>query len=188
MNHKPRSLRPWLGLAALGVISCSSITDPVAFSGSGSASLAKDGPHGLQASAHAIHVRLRNMVLNATTVDLYSFNARQIGADAKGDFYLYQERFIDGELLAVVIASGEIECVTVAGNRARVGGRVTYTTFPEGIPVGSELTWSATDNGPSAKAQDFASQPLGNQAQAYCALGLPYPETPVFDGKITIKE
>ena len=179
-------LLPLLGLAAVAAVGCSPVTEPVA--DGAPATLAKKAANGLQWSAHAIHVRLQNMALNTIIVDLYSFNARQIGTDAKGKFHLYQERIVAGQPAIVIIAAGEIECVTVAGNRARVGGRVTYTTFPEGIPVGSELTWSVTDNGTSARAQDFASQPFGNNARAYCALGLPFPETPVLSGKITIKD
>jgi hypothetical protein len=127
------------------------------------------------------------MVLNTTVVDEYTFHAVRHGDDINGEFHLLQRRVINGVEEAVVIASGRIECLTVAENRARVGGRVTMTTFPEGIPMGSEITWSVTDNGKNAKADDSASQPLGNNARAYCALGLPYPEQPVERGKVQVK-
>ena len=151
----------------------------------GGASLAAS--KGKKADAHAIHVRISNMVVGATIVDQYSFHAMQVNDDVKGSFFLYQTRIIDGEEVAVVIASGPAVCVEVNGNKAKVGAEVTYTTFPQGIPIGSELTWSITDNGKSAHSDDSASQPLGNNARAYCALGLPYAETPVERGKIQVK-
>jgi hypothetical protein len=147
----------------------------------------KDDNNAKKADVHAIHVQITNMVFGATTVDRYSFHAMEHDGDVKGNFFLYQLRIIEGVEDAVVIASGPMECVTVNGNKAKVGGRVTYTTFPEGIPMGSEVTWSVTDNGKSAKADDSASQPLGNNARAFCDLGLPYPESPVERGKIQIK-
>src|SRR5206468_2741188 len=94
--------------------------------------------------AHAIHVRITNMAFNTTIVDQYSFNAMQHKDSVKGEFRFYQIRIIAGVEEAVVIASGPIVCLDVTGNRARVGGRVESTTFPEGIPVGSEVTWSVT--------------------------------------------
>ena len=128
------------------------------------------------------------MVLGTTVVDQYTFHVKGEGDDVKGQFFLYQVRIIEGVEEAVVIASGPAECAQVNGNKAKVGFRVDYTTFPEGIPMGSELTWSVTDNGKSARADDGASQPLGNNARAYCALGLPYVEHPVERGKVQVKD
>lgn len=175
------------GVAALAcaLAGCSEPTAPTSSLVAGPAiASAKPDVH---LDVHAIHVQITSMVLNSVTVDRYTFHVFRHDDDVKGKFFLYQLRLIDGEEQAVIIASGPMECVTVAGNRARVGGRVDFTTFPEGIPVGSEITWSVTDNGNSAKADDAASQPLGNNAQAYCALGLPYPEQPVERGKVQVK-
>lgn len=136
---------------------------------------------------HAVNVGLQSVVLGSVVVDRYSFHVHGRPGEMKGRFRLYQRRIVEGLEVAVVIASGEMECATVAGNRARAGGRITWTSFPEGLPVGEELTWSVTDNGRGRRGGDTASQPLGNQAQAYCALGAPYPEQPVSRGQVLIK-
>jgi hypothetical protein len=171
------------------VAACGDVTSPVtaALATDGSVTaLSKSGDN--NAHAHAIHVRITNMVFNATVVDEYSFNAVRHGDDVNGNFQFYQTRIVEGVQQAVVIASGPIVCLKVTENRARVGGRVESTTFPEGIPVGSEITWSATDNGKSAYADDSASEPLGNNARTYCQLGQPYPEHVVERGKIQIMD
>ena len=180
-----------LAVAALAclIASCSEPLAPATplVSGALTAS-SKDGKD--NADVHAIHVQITSMVLNAITVDRYTFHAIKHGDDVKGKFFLYQTRMIDGEAVAVVIASGPMECAMVENsNKARVGGRVTFTTFPEGIPMGSEITWSVTDNGKSAHADDTASQPLGSaDARAYCALGAAYPEVPVERGKVQVRD
>jgi hypothetical protein len=182
----------WLvATASLGALGCSDIVNPVApelrsdltYAGA-SASNKSDR----KTDVHAIHVRISNMVFGTTVVDQYTFHVKGEGDDVKGQFFLYQIRIIEGVEEAVVIASGPAECSQVAGNKAKVGFRVDFTTFPEGIPRGSELTWSVTDNGKSANAQDFASQPLGNDARIYCAFGGPHPEHPVERGKIQVKD
>jgi hypothetical protein len=73
---------------------------------------------------------------------------------------------------------GDVLCFTIIGNRARIGGVVTRSNNPS-IPVGSELTWSVADNTESRKGdpRDTASPLLGADAEAYCAFGLPYPES-----------
>jgi len=191
--RKPRSFY-FLALATSTVVlavGCADITSPaittLTDSGNATMSFSKHDPGSDDNSyAHAIHVRIRAMPFNSTDVDEYSFHAVRHGDDVKGNFQFFQLRTIGGVEETVVIASGFITCLTVAENRARVGGRVEATTFPEGIPIGSEITWSVTDNGKSAKADDSASQPLGNNARAYCLGGLPYPEHPVERGKIQV--
>ena len=187
----PSAALAWIGLVLLGA--CNDVTGPVPASIAGhdisAITFAKDGSLGdHNAHVHAIHVRITNMVFNATNVDEYNFNAVRHDDDVNGQFQFYQTRVISGVEQAVVIASGPIVCLDVTDNRARVGGRVDYTTFPEGIPMGSEITWSVTDNGKSARADDTASEPLGNNARAYCELGLPYAEHPVERGKIQVKD
>jgi hypothetical protein len=190
--YTPRSLLS-AALACCAVVSagCTDITAPLAIQLSDTSqrlAVSQDGAGSSDNSqAHAIHVTITNMVFNTTVVDEYTFQAVRHGGDVNGDFRLYQLRLISGVEEAVVIASGPIKCLTVTENRARVGGRVTMTTFPAGIPVGSEITWSVTDNGKNAKADDTASQPLGNNAQDYCGLGLPYPEQPVERGKVQVR-
>jgi hypothetical protein len=178
-----------VAILSVGALGCSESANPVApaLRPNAHASLSStgNGNGGSKAQVKAIHVRISNMFVGTTIVDQYSFHAKRHGNPGK--FFLYQLRIIEGVEEAVVIASGPMECLSVTGNKARVGGRVAFTTFPEGIPMGSELTWSVTDNGKSANADDTASQPLGNDARAYCAGGLAYPETPVESGKVQVK-
>jgi hypothetical protein len=75
----------------------------------------------------------------------------------------------------------------VNGNRARAGGVVTHSSFPEAMPPGHELTWSVTDGGEGKGATDSASPLLGADAVAYCEFGLPYPlESPQQRGNIQV--
>src|SRR5439155_21407459 len=200
--RKPRLL-PAVALACTGLVifaGCGDITNPVTtplakssnavvFSNDGTGS--EDNQY-----AHAIHVRTTSIVLSpravvglspTTVVDEYTFFGVRHGDDVNGKWEFRQLRGV-GESQTTVVASGTIVCLQVEGNKARVGGRVEATSFPEGIPVGSEITWSVTDNGKSANADDSASQPLGNAAQAYCRLGLAYAESPVERGKIQVRD
>lgn len=141
--------------------------------------------------AHAIHVRIVASPFPPTVnVDAYSLHAIRHGDRTNGQFFFYQTRTIAGtpESEADVVASGHIVCLQVEGNRARVGGVVEHTTFPLGLPVGYQVTWSMTDNGKSAKADDTASEPLGNEPQTWCAAsGAAYPEHPVEKGKVQVR-
>jgi hypothetical protein len=139
---------------------------------------------------HANNVRLRTTFdEGVVTIDQYEFHALRNRFGVKGHFKFSQERTVNGASAAVVMVTGTIECFTIVGNRARVGGRVESTSFPAGFPVGSEIIWSVTDNGQSENANDMASQPLAHpDARAYCAGGGPYPESPVEKGKIQVRE
>lgn len=54
---------------------------------------------------------------------------------------------------------GTVVCVTVAGNRASVGGVVEYSTEPA-YPVGSGVLFAFTDNGPGLDTQtSYLNQP-----------------------------
>jgi hypothetical protein len=179
-----------LASLATALIACADITSPAAVPlmsrGTSATAFSKEGGHDNE-HAHAIHVGITATPFNEVNADEYSFNAVRHGDDVNGKFQFYQTRTIGGVAQEVVVASGPIVCLTVAGNKARVGGRVDATTFP-GIPVGSEITWSLTDNGKSANADDTASEPLGNVARAYCELGGPYPEHPVERGKVQVMD
>ncbi|MDQ3516025.1 MAG: hypothetical protein M3403_04540 [Gemmatimonadota bacterium] len=118
--------------------------------------------------------------------DTYSFSAKvSPGGDVHGNFE-YRTRY-SGQIVRV---HGRVLCVTVTGNKARVGGIVTKSTFPEAIPPDHELTWSVTDNGEGKHGPpDSASPLLGtNDAEGYCKGGLPYPlETEQDRGNIQVK-
>jgi hypothetical protein len=78
--------------------------------------------------------------------------------------------------------------VSSNGKAARLGGVVTQSDF-SGIPAGTPMTWSVSDNTdkPDWKKQDAASALYaGVDPAAYCALGLAYPEVPLVLGNLTI--
>jgi len=168
---------------------------PGALVPAGGASFSRGDESGLNArdgrlDIHAVNVSIETMVFNSVVIDLYSFHVKGRPGDMKGKFKLYQLRSIEGQMEAEVIASGEMLCGTVVGNKARVAGRITHTTFPEGLPVNQELLWSVTDNGNGENAPDTGSQPLGlppGLGEAYCSLGAFAPELLVGQGQIKIR-
>lgn len=137
---------------------------------------------------HAVRVKIQGTVFNNVVIDEYSFHVHGWPGDMKGKFDLMQTRIFGGVAFAVIIASGEMECGGVVGNKAHTGGRITYTTFPAGLPIGSQLTWTVTDNGHGNNAPDTASQPLGNNSQAHCAgMSYQYPERPLENGQVHVR-
>ena len=129
------------------------------------------------------HVDIASKLGDVLIVDTYSFGAISHDGRVKGQFEL-RARYLN----VLVRAHGFVECLFVTGNQARIGGKVTQSTFEAGLPVGTQLTWSVTDNGEGAKdPPDTASMLLGNDAAAYCALGLPYPESPLRRGNAQVR-
>jgi hypothetical protein len=127
---------------------------------------------------------IRAFPFGTLVIDKYEFAAiRKPDGRVLGEFNLHGRNA--GNRFKV---RGDVECLNVSGNRARVGGVVRHSDFPEGIPVGTQLTWSVTDNGEGRNdSPDTASQLLGNDAAAYCAAGLPYPEFPSERGNIQVR-
>lgn len=125
----------------------------------------------------------------ATVVDQYSFNAHVNPYGRVNGQFEFRAKYLG----LVVRAHGRVDCVAVEGNKARIGGTVTHSTFEEGIPVGSELTWRVTDNGEGQDSEDTASamlgMPPGFSAELFCATGAPYPypEFPVGRGNIQVR-
>jgi hypothetical protein len=75
----------------------------------------------------------------------------------------------------------------IAPNQAKIGGRITFSSFQEGFPEGNDGIFSVTDNG---KQGDSASQLLvapPGAAEVYCAAGAPPAETSVEKGHIRIR-
>jgi hypothetical protein len=129
------------------------------------------------------HVDIASNIGDILIVDTYSFGAISHDGRVKGQFEL-RARFLN----VLIRAHGFVECVSVTGNHARIGGRVTQSTFPEGLPEGTELTWSVTDNGEGENdSPDTASMLLGNDAAAYCASGLSYQESPLRRGNVQVR-
>jgi hypothetical protein len=123
--------------------------------------------------------------LGAVVVDRYEFSAvRHNDGRVTGNFN-FRSRFSNVE----VRARGDVLCVAVNGNRARIGGIVRQSDFEEGIPVGSQFLWSVTDNGEGSNDEPDTASPLLGTADAasYCAAGAPPPEFPSGRGNIQVK-
>jgi len=129
-----------------------------------------------------------------TVVDQYSFSAiRHQDGRFTGQFE-FRAKYMGLR----VRAHGEVRCFRIDGNKARLAGVITKTTFEEspppglsGLPVGEVLTWSVTDN---RSNNDTASPLLGDPPQPtqdpfrFCERGLPYPETLIRRGSIQIHQ
>lgn len=147
---------------------------------------AQPAPVDSMGSVHIVsgHADVTSIPFEQVVVDQYSFAAiRKSNGEVHGEFE-FRAKYAG----LVVRVHGSVECVTVSGNKARVGGRVRHSTF-DAIPAGSMLTWSVTDNGEGGKAKpDTASAMLGvPDAEAYCEFGLPYPETALRRGNIQVR-
>ena len=134
------------------------------------------------------HADIESQPFDLTVVDSYSFSAIQHkDGRVSGQFQFRARRLgpASGDDAAVRV-HGRVDCVTVEGNKARMGGTVTNSSF-EGIPEGSTLTWSITDGG-SPGRRDTASQLLGAPTEPFCAQGLPYtyPEFALRRGNVQI--
>ena len=117
-------------------------------------------------------------------IDNYRFTAVRRANGTVGGIFQFRHRY-EG---LTVRAAGDVTCLSVRGSHVLMGGIVRETNFEEGIPLGSELTWSVTDAGtPDSRNSDSASSFLGADAAAYCAYGLPYDEYPV-DGDIRVRQ
>ncbi len=132
------------------------------------------------------HVDIRFLLMEVNVIEKYKFVAHRKSTGSFGHFKFESDR--DG---AEVEASGQVICLTVIGNRARVGGQVTRSDF-EGIPVGQQLVWSVTNNdgkkSDGSDEDDTASSLLGfPDAMAYCAGGGPLQEFPVRKGNIHVR-
>lgn len=122
---------------------------------------------------------------NTDVIDNYRFTAVKRANGTVGGIFEFRHRYSG----LTVHAAGDIVCLGGTNKHVRFGGIVRETSFEEGIPLGSELTWSVTDNGtpdPENQNWDSASSFLGHDAASYCANGLPYDEYPV-EGDIRVR-
>lgn len=132
--------------------------------------------------------------VSRNVVDRYEFSAvTNEDGTVRGRFRLREVRY-DAKhprrTRVVVRARGRVVCLNATGNKARLGGVVTRSSFTAGIPIGSTFVWSVTDNGGSGWSSDDTASPLlgGVDPAAYCANGLPYPEKKVERGNITVDD
>jgi hypothetical protein len=134
------------------------------------------------------HVEIHPAVFGTLVIDKYSFVAiSHEDGRVSGEFefdHSFRDPVTDRELNERV--HGTVDCVTITGNRARVGGTVRHSKSPF-IPEGSQLAWSVTDNGNNKDNPDTASEMLGGNAFLYCAFGLPFPESPLIHGNLNVR-
>ena len=126
------------------------------------------------------HVDIASLNINK-----YSFAAINHGNGRfSGQFEFEQDR---GNVRLKV--HGSVDCVTVVGNRARLGGTVRHSSDETIFPVGTQFIWSVTDNGEGHKdARDTASELRGGNAFAYCMGGLSFPdEAPLRNGNVQVR-
>ena len=80
----------------------------------------------------------------------------------KGEFEMHDQ-------ISDVRIHGDVTCLRVEANQARLGGVVTQSTDPK-VPVGSAVTWFAADNGEGLLDKpDLLSRPsLGKDPKNDC--------------------
>lgn len=130
------------------------------------------------------HVDQMESPFGVGVIDQYSFSAIRTPQGKINGQFEFRAKYQG----LVVRAHGFVECLTINGNRARIAGVVTQSTFPEGIPAGSELAWSVTDNGEPGRGADTASQLLGFPGPLFCATAVGgFPEAPLRRGNIQVR-
>jgi hypothetical protein len=122
------------------------------------------------------HVEIVSLNLNK-----YSFAAINHGNGRYSGQFEFEQ--IRGDI--TLRAHGSVDCVTVVGNHARIGGTIRQTSSGEIFPAGAQFIWSVTDN---SGARDTASELRGGDAFAYCLGGLPFPdEAPLIHGNVQVR-
>ena len=167
-----------------------------------SADIVAPAPAGDQASlatvtSGRVGVAISYVMVGGGNVDWYGFEASDETGTVQGYFRMYQVRIAKGDgtyAWATVDVRGTVTCMKVEGNKARLGGVVTRSDF-FGLPQGTTMTWSVTDNGtPRFSAGrlinlDAASSMFaGVDPSSYCNFGLAYPEVPLLLGNLTIAD
>jgi hypothetical protein len=120
---------------------------------------------------------------NPSIIDRYTYWAERTADGRILGRFTYKTTLLSGP----VTVTGKVLCFTILGPTARLGGVVTSTTNSD-IAVGSELTWSVADLWEKdGDLSDQASPLLGAPAEPYCALGLPYPQSPLERGYVWVE-
>ena len=88
-----------------------------------------------------------------------------------------------------VRAHGDVLCLSVEGNRARLGGVITHSNF---VDPGTEAMWNVEDNGEGATEADRASvlkTGLTGEAKAFCLTPETYLDArPVVTGNVQVHD
>ena len=118
----------------------------------------------------------------------YSFAAiRQPSGAVKGQFEF--EFVNDGGSARV---HGTVDCVTVVGNRARMGGTVRHSSDESVFSVGMHFVWNVSDNGEGRNdPRDTASPMLGLPSAVppdpFCIAGGFIAELPLRRGNVQVR-
>lgn len=159
-------------------------TEPVDISATSKRTPATDASHRNRVQSATGHVDQTESPFGVTVVDQYSFSAIRTPHGRINGQFEFRAKYQG----VVVRAHGEVNCLTINGNKARIGGRVTHSTFEEQIPVGSEVTWTVTDNDEPGRGADTASQLLGFPLDIFCAAPAgSYSEAPLNRGNVQVR-
>ena len=141
-------------------------------------------------------VAIRYVLVGGGNIDWYGFDASDESGTLEGNFRMYQLRIANADgsySWATVDIRGTVTCMRVEGNKARLGGVISASDFA-GLPVGTPMTWSVTDNGTPRFYRgklinlDAASTMFaGVDPSSYCNFGLAYPEQSLLFGNLTIQ-
>ena len=130
------------------------------------------------------HVDQTSSPFGVAVIDQYSFSAIRTPQGQINGQFEFRAKYQG----VTVRAHGQVECLSINGKKARMAGRVTQSTFEGGIPVGSTLTWTVTDNDEPGRGRDTASQLLGAPAELFCAATAgQYAEAPLQRGNIQVR-
>lgn len=123
-------------------------------------------------------------IFGGTVPENYSFSAiRHRDGDVSGQFELKSAQ--DGGLRV----HGEVTCMAVTGNVARLGGVLTQSTDAQ-FPAGTQVAWMIADNGegandPPDQTSDFYVS--GNPSR-FCASQARLPLIPIEHGNLQVHE
>ena len=130
------------------------------------------------------HVDQISSPFGVVVIDQYSFAAIRTPQGQINGQFEFRAKYQG----LVIRAHGAVECLSINGNKARIAGRVTQSTFEGGVPTGSTLTWTVTDNGEPGRGRDTASQLLGAPPEVFCpATAGQYSEAPLRRGNIQVR-
>jgi uncharacterized repeat protein (TIGR01451 family) len=115
----------------------------------------------------------------AVTVEVDAISAFN-GEDASGTFATRYGQ-------SALILRGRVVCLTIAGNRAMVGGVVETSNTPVN-PVGSGVLLAFTDNGEPGAGRDTEVSYLGIEDPRTCALGDPTREIALTEGNFIVHD
>lgn len=157
-------------------------TDPLA--GMTKPALQTEATSSNHAQSATGHVDQTESPFGVAVIDQYSFSAIRTPHGKINGQFEFRAKYQG----LVVRAHGAVDCLTINGNHARIAGHVTQSTFEAGIPSGSELTWTVTDNGEPGDGRDTASELLGFSRELFCAAPAgQYPEAPIRRGNIQVR-